>query len=148
MGIEWGAKATETKILREDRDNADERFFGISCELWFAASMWLEHGHIKFSPTMDGIRRLRDEACSRRWKFRKTLQQLESKKDFKSGNQGRSCDRSDSFVMLVHPIRMHSQGLPHSLADQPGPGGPSSFIRDVSVVDGEIPYLTDEQVLS
>jgi hypothetical protein len=148
MGIEWGAKATETKILREDTEVANERYKGIAAEMWFASSFWMESGHIKFSPTCEGVRALRDELCMRRWKFAQTLQQMEDKETFKAGNQGKSCDKSDSFVMLVHPIRIHSQGLPETLADQPkGQFGPGLWQQDNSLVDGPIPYLQDHEIM-
>src|SRR6266576_933937 len=93
MGVEWGAKATETKILFEDTDVAAERFKGIAAEMWFANAGWLETGYIKFSPAMEGFIGLRDECTQRRWKFNTTFQQLEDKSTFKAANQGKSCDK-------------------------------------------------------
>lgn len=147
MGIEWGGKATETKILREDTENAAERYKGIAAEMWFAASMWQDHGHVKFSPTMEGFRVLRDEACARQWKFKGTLQELESKVEFKKHNKdNKSCDRADSYVMLIHPIRIHSQGLPETIEDNIKPGM-KPMPSDRSMVDDQIPFLPDHRVM-
>jgi hypothetical protein len=140
MGIEWGEASTETKILLEDTEPASERYKGISTEMWFSAAIWLEHGFIKFSPTMEGYHKLRDELTMRRWKFFQVLQQLESKSEFKKDNQGRSCDKSDSFVMLIHPIRKHSQGLPQSLPTKPVPFMKTQ-LWDNSVVDDQIKWV-------
>jgi hypothetical protein len=146
-GIQWGGKATDTKILREDTQVASERFRGIAAELWFAASAWLEHGNIKFAPTMDSFYQLRDESCLRRWKFvqQSVLQQLEDKDTFKADNKGKSCDYSDSFVMLPHTIRMHSQGLPMTLKDNMQMKG-NIWVKDNSVIDKEIDWVLDHQL--
>jgi hypothetical protein len=146
QGIQWASKATETRILREDTAVADERFKGIAAELWFAAAAWTEHGYVKFSPTMDGFHKLRDELCLRRWKFgTQGLQQLEDKVTFKADNKGKSCDKADAYVMLVHPIRMHSQGLPTTLQDRPkdklGIWG-----TDRSIIDEEINWVPDHKL--
>jgi hypothetical protein len=144
-GIEWGSKATETKILREDKEVAAERYRGIAAEMWFAASQWLDFGYIKFSPTMDGFYKLRDECTLRRWKFSQTLQQLEDKATFKAENKGRSCDKSDSFVMLPNIIRKNSQGLPMILADNPA-NALRPLVQDKSVVDAPIDWLPDDKL--
>lgn len=145
-GIEWGAKATETKILREDKEPANMRYKGISGEMWFAAALWLENGYIKFSPTMDGFFKLRDEATLRRWKFSGTLQQLEDKATFKAGNKGKSCDRCDSFVMLPNIIRKNSQGLPMTLKDQPM-SAIRSWSNDESIADRPIDFIPDHKLM-
>lgn len=146
-GIMWGGKATDTKILREDTQVASERFRGIAAELWFAAAAWLEHGNIKFSPTMESFFQLRDESILRRWKFvqQSVLQQLEDKDTFKADNKGKSCDWSDSFVMLPHTIRMHSHGLPMTLKDNQQLKG-SLWVKDQSVIDKEIDWVLDHQL--
>lgn len=142
IGTMWAGAATEKKILQEDTEPADKRYKGIATELWFAFSIWLDHGFIKFAPTMDGYHSLRDELTLRRWKFFNTLQQLESKPQFKADNKGRSCDRSDSLVMLVHPIRMHSPGLPQSVPTKPVPFMRQSIVQDRSVIDEQIKWIT------
>lgn len=141
MGVEWGEGATETKILVEDTEPASERYKGISTEMWFAAAIWTDNGFVKFSPTFEGYYKLRDELTLRRWKFFQTLQQLEPKSEFKKGNQGRSCDKSDSFVMIVHPIRKHSEGLPQSLPTKPAPFMGKHLWQDRSIVDDQIKWI-------
>jgi hypothetical protein len=140
MGVEWGEGSTETKILVEDTEPASERYKGISTEMWFAAAIWTDYGFVKFSPTFEGYYKLRDELTLRRWKFFQTLQQLEPKSEFKKGNQGRSCDKSDSFVMLIHPIRKHSEGLPQSLPNKPPIQGRHLW-NDRSIVDDQIKWI-------
>ena len=144
-GIEWGAKSTDTKILQEDSDPASKRYKGIAAELWFATYQWLDNGFIKFSPTMDGYFQLRDELTLRRWKFFQTLQMLESKADFKKDNKGRSCDRSDSLVMLIHPIRVLSGGLPQTLQLTPE-SRRNPLWDDRSVVDDFPKWIPDNKL--
>lgn len=141
MGIEWGSAATETKILQEDTEVANLRYKGISAEMWFAFAQWLDYGFIKFSPTMDRFFKLRDELTLRRWKYYQTLQQLEDKATFKADNKGRSCDMSDSLVMLVHPIRMRSQGLPATLSPAPVQLRQSVWAKDRSEIDAAIKWV-------
>lgn len=141
MGVEWGEGATETKILHEDTEPASERYKGISTEMWFATSIWLDHGFIKFSPGLEGYHKLRDELTMRRWKFFQTLQQLESKAEFKRVNQNRSCDRSDSLVMLPHAMRMKSGGLPQTMQVKPHPFMRKNLYDDRSIVDAQIPWI-------
>ena len=141
LGVEWGEASTEVKILREDTEPASERYRGISTEMWFAAFVWLDSGFIKFSPTLDGYHKLRDELCMRRWKFFQTLQQLESKVDFKKDNMGRSCDKSDSFVMLTHVIRQRAGELPNTLPHKPAPFMQRHIWQDNSEVDRQIKWV-------
>jgi hypothetical protein len=141
-GVEWGEAATETKILQEDTEPACERYRGISTEMWFACSVWLDAGFIKFSPGLDGYHKLRDELCMRRWKFFQTLQQLESKVDFKKSNMGRSCDHSDSLVMIPHAMRLHAGELPASMPTKPQPFMARQLWDDKSVIDSQIKWVT------
>ncbi len=141
LGVEWGEAATETKILHEDTEPACERYKGISTEMWFATSIWLDHGFIKFAPGLEGYHKLRDELTMRRWKFFQTLQQLESKSEFKRVNQNKSCDHSDSLVMLPHTMRMKSGGLPQTMTAKPQPFMRKNLYDDRSVVDAQIPWI-------
>lgn len=146
LGVEWGAKATEIKILHEDTEPADKKYKGIAAEMWFAASIWLEHQYIKLAPSIDGFYKLRDELVMRQWKFFQTLQKLEEKTDFKKNNKGKSCDRSDSFVMLPHSVRVHGQGLPVTLGDNPITLKNSIWQKDHSIVDDQIPFIPDQNL--
>jgi hypothetical protein len=142
LGIEWGGASTETKILHEDLDTASKRFKGIAAEMWFAANEWVSHGHVKFSPNCEGIYKIRDELCARQWMFHQTFQKLESKKEFISRMKGKSPDRADSFVMLIHPIRVRSQGLPSVM--QPLARANNLNLREErSVIDQQPDYLPD-----
>jgi hypothetical protein len=148
LGIQWGAKATEMKILQEDTEVAAEKFKGIAAELWFAANSWVDGGYVKFSPTFEGFRALKEELTLRRWQFAQVLQKLEDKSTFKSSNQGRSCDRGDSFVMIVHPIRKYSQGLPTLITGKTVLPVSGLWQGDDSVVDREIPWVTDDKLFT
>jgi hypothetical protein len=146
LGIEWGGKATETKILYEDTETADKRYKGIAAEMWFATSEWLEHGFVYFSPQLEGFHRIRDECCMRLWRFHQTLQMLETKVEFKRGNKGKSCDRADAFVMLPHSIRIHSQGLPMVQGDRTGLLVTPTAKDDRSPVDDGIVWVPDWKI--
>jgi Hom_end-associated Hint/Homing endonuclease len=111
LPVMWGASATNRKIVSEDTQAAEELYPNIASELWFAFSRWLEFGFIKFSPTLD-TKALFHELTSRKYsRLGKIMRRAEAKKDFKSRNSGKSCDRADSLIMLVHICRMRGEGI-------------------------------------
>lgn len=118
MGIEWASAATEQKIMEEDAKNAYERYDGISTEMYFAFGHWLQYGWVKFAPMFSGYQEITNEISNRRYFFHRGLQKLEDKTSFKSRNEGRSPDRADSAVMLVHLVRVRNAQNPAMIADK------------------------------
>ena len=119
LGIMWGEGATEQKILEEDTETADERFDGITAEMYFAFAQWLEFGYIKFAPLISTYPQLFQQFTTRKWHYKRTLQALEDKASFKAHNDGESPDEADSAVMLVHLVRMRAANRPAMIPDNP-----------------------------
>jgi hypothetical protein len=109
-GQNWGEDATDKKILEDDTTLAIEEYEGIHTEMYWALRRWIEHGYIRFSPTLE-TERLFKEMTLRRYK--QVGQgptglgriRLQPKKEFKAKN-GWSPDRADAMVMCLHRVRM------------------------------------------
>lgn len=112
LGIHWSEAASDRKILNEDSMTAEERFFGVTAEMAFAFSDWLQYGYVKFAPMMD-ISKLIAQATGRKFYYGgKGLIHLQSKAEFKTDTSGSSPDEYDSMIMMVHGIRVRkSQGV-------------------------------------
>lgn len=106
LAIQWGEAATETKILEEDTDFANERYEGLVTEMWFAFARWVEFGYLKISPSMQ-TRELFHELSTRLYRqASKTKSRASSKAEYKALNSGRSPDFADSAIMVPHIVRI------------------------------------------
>jgi hypothetical protein len=103
-GIRFGDDATETKVLEEDRQLANEQYHGLCSEVLFAVTRWGECGYLAIAPTASSGE-LERQLLGRKYKLGpgQTLQ-VEDKKEFKK-RLGRSPDHSDSFSILLHGVR-------------------------------------------
>jgi hypothetical protein len=125
LGIQWGSAATERKILDEDTMTAEERYYGVTAEMAFAFSIWLQFGYIKIAPIMDATK-LIAQATGRKYSYGgRGLIHLQSKADFKSETGGMSPDEYDSTIMLPHLIRVRQSQRAAMLPDHP-----SAMARD------------------
>jgi hypothetical protein len=129
LGLKWGSKATDKKVFEEDTETAEEQFIGLISEMWFSWSRWAQFGYIKISPMMQ-TQELFNETSSRKYEQAgKTLLLAESKEDFKANNSGKSCDYSDSMIMLPHLCRMRGQDRPALIGGKKGPMEPPGIWR-------------------
>lgn len=125
IGILWGEDATEKKILQEDTATAKEQYSGITTEMWFAFSKWLEVGSVKFAPMMDTWK-LFAQLSNRKFSPKGRLPRVESKADYKSHTKQSSPDAADSAIMLVHLCRIRATDRPAMLPQAPAKPRPSS----------------------
>lgn len=107
-GINPSESPTEKKILQEDQMVPYDEYVLLLSELWFAAKKFIEFGFLKISPTIPSDP-LIAELTGRRFLLSQKKTKVESKKDYRSrGNK--SPDRADALTMLVHAVRMMSNG--------------------------------------
>lgn len=112
MGTNYGDAATESKVMAEDTQSANEMYSGIVTELFYAARRWLEHGYIAFMPNLKS-QRLFEECSKRNCRHIGGKIRVESKGDYKARMfDQRSPDHSDAFTLMVHLVRMNQQNPP------------------------------------
>jgi hypothetical protein len=105
MGLNYSWAATDTPVMGDDSQKANELYNGLVTELLFALGKYLEFEWLKISP---GFRTddLSKQAISRRYMQKgKGMVRVESKKDYIKRTRLGSPDALDSLSMLVHLMR-------------------------------------------
>lgn len=107
-GINPSHAPTERRILQEDQQLPCDEYAYLLSELWFATRKFIEFDFLKLSPNIPR-EPIVQELTGRRFLLTQKKTKVESKKDYKSrGN--RSPDRADALTMLVHVVRLSSEG--------------------------------------
>ena len=105
MGLNYSWAATDTPVMGDDSQKANELYNGLVTELLFALSKYLEFEWVKISP---GFRNeeLVKQATSRRYMQKgQGMVRVEAKKDYIKRTRLGSPDALDSLSMLVHLLR-------------------------------------------
>lgn len=131
--IEWGRKATELKVLHEDKAGANSVYDNIISEMWFSVRRWFESGVIIISPQIASVP-LNGQLTSRRYlRVRGALLRAESKLEYKSrGNT--SPDEADSFIMMPFLVRSRLDVLPGIQVESS-----SSAATEVRALESDLP---------
>lgn len=121
LGVSWNEKATEKKILAEDKDAADKQVEGVMSEMWWALRRWIDPTckAVLINPIIPA-QLLHSQLTSRRYKNGKQGIKVEPKEDYVSRTRLGSPDESDAVCMLLHLIRQRSDVLP-GLTEQTAP---------------------------
>ena len=133
MGVNYSWAASETHILGDDSQRANELYNGVVTELIFGLAKYLEFGYLKISP---GFRNegLVKQAIARRYKqVGQGLVRVESKGDYVKRTRQHSPDALDSLSLLVYLMRQRA-GSVATMVDQK----PERFRDDtpnVSIID-------------
>jgi len=106
LGVKWGEKSTDKRILQDSTEIASDMFPDIISEMWFAFAMWLEMGNICHAPMLQTHKVFTQLAARRFSRVSKTMRRAESKIAYKLNMNADSPDESDSEIMLPHLIRM------------------------------------------
>jgi hypothetical protein len=108
-GVNPSTTATDIRILAEDSEVPSGLYERLVTELWYATRKFLEHGLLKFSPTVP-TERLFHELTTRQFNTSARGRiKVESKPDYKSrGNK--SPDFADSLTLLIHGVRLNVAG--------------------------------------
>jgi len=114
--INWAEAATDSKIFVEDKRVAREDYVDVVSEMWFALRRWLESGYFLISPHVV-TSRLFSELSKREYRLGpkgpgdagvgRLL--VESKREFKLRNKGKSPDFADAAIMLLHGARLNAE---------------------------------------
>jgi hypothetical protein len=112
MGINYSWAASETHILGDDSQRANELYSGVVTELIFGLSKYLEFEYLKISPSFRNEELIR-QATGRRYKQSgQGLVRVESKGDYCKRTRSSSPDALDSLSMLVYLMRQRGGATP------------------------------------
>ena len=110
LGVNYSWAASETHILGEDSQKANELYSGVVTELIFGLAKYLEFEYLKISPSFSNEDLVR-QAIARRYKQAgQGLVRVESKGDFVKRTRQNSPDQLDSLSLLVYLLRQR-EGL-------------------------------------
>jgi len=110
LGVNYSWAASETNILGEDTQRANELYSGVVTELIFGLAKYLEFEYLKISPSFANEDLVR-QAIARRYKQAgQGLVRVESKGDFVKRTRQNSPDQLDSLSLLVYLFRQR-EGL-------------------------------------
>lgn len=116
LAVNYAEKSSDKKVLAEDAQTANELYYGVTTEMWYAGRRWMEVGAIRISSNVP--ERCESELVSRRAvdKGKGVQLRVESKDDYKARNNP-SPDYADSFLMLVHLVRLRGGWLPGIISE-------------------------------
>ena len=105
MGVNYSWAASETHILGDDSQRANELYNGVVTELIFGLAKYLEFEYLKISPSFRNEELIR-QATARRYKQKgKGMVRVESKGEYCKRTRSKSPDELDSLSMLVYLMR-------------------------------------------
>lgn len=128
--VNYSESATHTKILTEDTQWCDEAYKRIYNEIWFATRKWSEFGIFKVAHAVN-TEEFFHQITTRQYNDRTGL--VESKKDWKSRNEGKSPNKADAVNLLVHCARMASGVTPGMILESGNDSSENFYSGDVRV---------------
>ena len=114
LGVDFGSKSEETKVLAEDLNTAYDLYDGKVTELWFAMKRWMDPTVCAFliSPIVPTAP-LFSHITTRRYRNVKGGRvRVEPKPEYKARNQGVSPDEADIACLLVEWCRQRGGVTP------------------------------------
>ena len=131
LGVNYSWAASETNILGEDTQRANELYSGVVTELIFGLSKYLEFEYLKISPSFSNEDLVR-QAIARRYKQAgQGLVRVESKGDFVKRTRQNSPDQLDSLSLLVYLFRQR-EGLVATMTE---PKKEKSFEKPMQTIE-------------
>jgi len=111
MGVNYSWAATDTHVLGDDSQRANELYSGVVTELIFGLAKYLEFEFLKISPSFRTEELVR-QATSRRYKqVGQGLVRVESKADYTKRTRQNSPDQLDSLSLLVYLMRQRAGSI-------------------------------------
>ena len=111
LGVNYSWAATETHVLGDDSQRANELYSGVVTELIFGLAKYLEFEFLKISPSFR-VEDLVRQATSRRYKqVGQGLVRVESKGDFVKRTRQNSPDQLDALSLLVFLMRQRAGAI-------------------------------------
>lgn len=113
LGVGFNEKASDLKILAEDKETAHDRYYGKVSELWFAFREWLnpEVCAVLFNNTLQAPD-LFPQMTYRRFRQAKGLLSVEPKQEYKQRTKLPSPDEADVVTLLVELVRQRFNVIP------------------------------------
>jgi hypothetical protein len=112
MGVNYSWAASDTHILGDDSQRANELYNGVVTELIFGLAKYLEFEYLKISPSFRNEDLIR-QATARRYKQKnKGMVRVESKGEYCKRTRSSSPDALDSLSMLVYLMRQRGGATP------------------------------------
>lgn len=108
-GVNFSQRATERRIVQEDRGPASTSVANMVSELWVALRKWMDYGRLVISPAVS-LDRLGPQVTGRRMVVGKK-DTVESKEAYTSRSNP-SPDEADAVTLFLHSVRMASGELP------------------------------------
>jgi hypothetical protein len=107
FGVMFSWAPTDSRILDDDSETCDERYYDIVTEMAWSLRKFMEADLLKLNPGINW--NTLEKQCTTRHYLQqgRGILRLESKKDFKKRNSGQSPDNFDSLAVGVHGIRMN-----------------------------------------
>ena len=131
LGVNYSWAASETNILGEDTQRANELYSGVVTELIFGLAKYLEFEYLKISPSFANEDLVR-QAIARRYKQAgQGLVRVESKGDFVKRTRQNSPDQLDSLSLLVYLFRQR-EGLVATMTE---PNKETSFEKPMQSIE-------------
>ena len=119
LGVNYSQSPTKMRVMEEDAETGEERFPRIDSELIMATRDWLEYGYLWIHPDFD-LTQTREQLSKRKVSSQRGKQQVQSKKEYKDENQGKSPDDGDAFCLTVHLVRVRFTPALTMSPDKPG----------------------------
>lgn len=132
-GVNFFQSCTEAKILDEDDGPASATCHRMDSELAFALREWILYRYAWISPDYD-YQELASQLSDRKTYVDRGKRRVESKKEYKRRNAGKSPNKSDAFCLLVHQVRSRFAPLIQSTPTTAGvraASGEADFLRPV-----------------
>ena len=108
LGVNYSWAASDTHVLGDDSQRANELYNGVVTELIFGLAKYLEFEYLKISPSFRN-EELFKQATARRYKQKgKGMVRVESKGEYCKRTRAKSPDALDSLSMLVYLMRQRS----------------------------------------
>lgn len=121
LGVNYSWAASETHVLDDDSQRANELYSGVVTELIFGLAKYLEFEYLKISPGF-GTDDLTKQAIGRRYKQQgKGLVRVESKADYVKRTRQHSPDSLDSLSLLVYLMRQRAGAIATMTEPKPEP---------------------------
>ena len=121
IGVNFSASPSSLKILQESQKAAEDEFDRVVSELWFALAGWVTASAFLIDPSVDLVEVV-PQLTGRLYDAHGVKMKVESKRDYKHRNQGKSPDEAEAMTLLTHAARMSSRIVPSMQLTGPADG--------------------------
>jgi hypothetical protein len=135
LGVAFGEKATEKKVLADDIHGAYHFYDLIPSELWFGFKRWLDPvvSAALINPTVS-MQPLFTQLTSRRFsRVSAGRVKVENKDAYRARNGGHSPDEADTMLMLVFLLRQRGNVLPGLIESNAETNGRKQVVRELEI---------------